>query len=71
MPGLNLRGSFNTSGVVFAQAPSQSGSTITQQAYGVGSGADVAGGKCAGWGTVGSGVVATAVLAYLWWSLPR
>lgn len=70
MPGLNLRSSFNSSGVVFAQAPSQTGTTITQQAYGITSGAEV-GSRCAGWGTCISGIVGTAVLVYLWWSLPR
>lgn len=73
MPGLNLRSgvSANASGVVFAQAPSVSGTTITQQAYGISSGAEMMGSKCAGWGVCAAGIAATAILGYLYYSLPR
>ena len=68
MSGLSLQTGFR---VQAAAPPSASGTTITQQAFGPASGADVAGPATAFYGTVGSGVVALAVLAYLWWSLPR
>lgn len=71
MAGLNLRANVNTSGVAFAQAPSQAGRTITEQAYGIGSGADAGGSKCAGWGSHLAGIAATALLVYIWYSLPR
>lgn len=72
MAGLNLRGSVsaNTSGVAFAQAPSQSGRTITEQAYGISSGASGSG-SCAGWGAHIAGIASLGVLLYLWYSLPR
>ena len=70
MAGLNLRGSLGVSG---AMPPSASPSTIGGLAYG----ADVAGAasnggrKVAGMGTMGVTIGATAVLVWLWWSLPR
>lgn len=70
MAGLRLNTGFSASGVVAASPPSQSGRTITQQAYGISSGADM-GGRTAGWGSTLIGIGAAAVLVYLWWSLPR
>lgn len=51
-------------------ASSNSGS-IAQQAYGItGSGVDNER-KTAGYGSVGVGIAAIAIMVYLWWSLPR
>jgi hypothetical protein len=70
MAGLSLMAG---GGVVGALPPSQAAGTqtITQQAYGVGSGADVAGKKVAGLGTAAGAVMGTAILAWLWWTLPH
>lgn len=83
MAGLNLTGSaklgasygLGGSGVSAALPPSYAGSaagaTISSRAYGVGSDASNAGPRTAAWGATAAGVVGTALLVYLWWSLPR
>lgn len=78
MPGLNLTGKATvagSAGVAAALPPSyaasSSGATISARAYGVGSDGPNAGPKTAAWGGVTTGLVAMAVLAYLWYSLPR
>lgn len=69
MPGLNLQTGFR---VQAAAPPSAAGTSITANAYGPASGATVGGGpSTAGYGTVISGVVGIAVLAFIWYSLPR
>ena len=71
MAGLSLMAG---GGVTAALPPSQAAGTqtITQQAYGVGSGADAGGGKkTAGLGTCAGAVIGTVVLAWLWWTLPH
>ena len=46
-------------------------STISQAAYGInGSGASTVD-PTAGYGAVGVGVAAVAILVFMWWSLPR
>lgn len=45
---------------------------IGNQAYGIsGSGASTYNPNLSAWGSVGFGVIAVGILAYLWWSLPR
>lgn len=45
---------------------------IAAQAYGIsGSGASTWDPRICTWGSVGVGVASVAILAYLWWSLPR
>lgn len=71
MAGLSLMAG---GGVQAALPPSMSAgtTTITQQAYGVGSGADVqSGSKTAGFGVAGGAFLGTVILMWLWWSLPR
>ena len=56
-----------------AAPPRASGAqTITQQYYGVGSGADAGmTSSKAGPGTMVVGAIAAGVLAWIWWTLPR
>ena len=72
MAGLSLMAG---GGVQAALPPSQAAgtTTITQQAYVVGSGADVSAGgeKTAGLGTAAGAFLGTVVLVWLWWSLPH
>ena len=68
MPGLNLGTGFRA---YAAQPPSAAGTTITSNAYGPASGADMPGSNNAFFGTVGAGLVGIAVLAFVWYSLPR
>jgi hypothetical protein len=70
MPGLSLMAG---GGVVGAMPPSQAAGTqtITERAYGVGSGASASSGKTAGLGTAAGAVLGTLVLAWLWWTLPH
>jgi len=72
MAGLSLMAG---GGVQAALPPSQAAgtTTITQMAYGVGSGADAGASsrKVAGLGTAAGAVIGTAVLAWLWWTLPH
>lgn len=68
MAGLNLQTGYR---VQAAAPPSAAGTTITQAAYGPASGAIAGGPATALLGTVGAGVGAIAILAWLWWTLPR
>jgi len=71
MAGLSLMAG---GGVSAALPPSQAmgTTTITQQAYGVGSGADVSTGpKTAGLGTAAGAFLGTVVLVWLWYTLPH
>jgi hypothetical protein len=69
MSGLSLQTGYR---VQSAAPPSAAGTTITQAAYGPASGAMVSGGpNTALVGTVGAGAAAIAILAWLWWTLPR
>lgn len=78
MAGLNLtaKATLGPSGVSAALPPSYAGSsagaTISARAYGVGSdGGSDGGPKTPAWGAVTIGVAATALLMYLWYSLPH
>ena len=52
-------------------AQESSGKAISARAYGI-AGASAGGGpRTAAYGSVGTGIVATAVLIWLWYSLPR
>ena len=70
MAGLSLMAG---GGVQAALPPSQAAGTqtITQQAYGVGSGADLGQTSTAGIGTMAGGVLGAAILVWLWWTLPH
>jgi len=79
MPGLNLTGRATvggSAGVAAALPPSYAasaaGATISARAYGIGSDtAGDAGAKLPAWGGISVGAIATVVLVYLWYSLPR
>lgn len=76
-PGLQLGiGAYGraTSGYAPAAVPSAAnqptGTTISQQAFGIKTASD-AGPRTAGLGTAGAGLVCAVLLAALWWTLPR
>lgn len=70
MAGLYLNGDLGIGSA--ASAPPSGPSTITSRAFGVDSGvAAGAGPKTAGLGATGVGVVATVLLVFIWYSLPR
>jgi hypothetical protein len=70
MPGLSL----NVGGYGAAAAPvaanQPAGPTISQQAFGITTGASRAN-RLATYGSVGAGLLGAAVLVWLWYSLPR
>lgn len=68
MAGLNLGTGFRA---YAASPPSGSGTTITAAAYGPASGASVSGGNAPLFGTVGGGLIAIGIMAFIWYSLPR
>lgn len=82
MAGLNLRSGFNVGGTYQPMTPAAANTTtaggvvggpqsISQMAYGInGTGGQRLDGTGA-YGAVGAGIVATALLLFLWWSLPR
>ena len=75
MAGLGLRvggfGSVTGQGGTMPTAASQPGSaTVGQQAFGVFS-SQTAGDTTAGFGSLILGASAAALLAWLWWTLPR
>lgn len=75
MAGLGLRvggfGSVTGSGGAIPSAAGQPGSaTVGQQAFGVFS-SQTAGDTTAGFGALILGASAAALLAWLWWTLPR
>lgn len=47
------------------------GSTIAARGYGVVANVGAVGARTAHWGTVGGALVATALLTFYWYSLPR
>jgi hypothetical protein len=63
------------SGYAGAAVPTASnlpeGTTINQAAFGIGTSQTSDGPKTAGFGTVGLGLGGAAVLAWLWYTLPR
>lgn len=78
MAGLNLNvGGYGSAGSaqlasVPAAAQSPTGpTTIGTRAFGIGTSQTDVGPRTAGLGTVALGIVGAAVLAYLWYSLPR
>lgn len=75
MAGLSLGGTLGFSVPAAALPPSyaqdQAGQTISSRAYGIAGASDGGGPKTAAYGSVGTGIVATAVLLWLWYSLPR
>jgi len=70
MVALSTRQTF---GVTTAAPPSSAGTrTITQQAYGMGSGASASdAGTIPAVGGISAGAVALVLLVWIWWSLPR
>lgn len=78
MAGLNLgvggygsgSASYTPAAVPIA-ANQATGTTINQQAFGIGTSQTSVGPRTAGFGTVGLGVAGAIVLAWLWWTLPR
>jgi hypothetical protein len=48
-----------------------SGSTISQMAYGISGSGNSTVGNLPGYGAVGAGLAAVALLVFMWWSLPR
>lgn len=76
MPGLQLRMNLAAGGnatpllPASAAASTSNAGSISQQAYGITSGGDSQR-SIAGYGSVGVGVAALLIMAYLWWSLPR
>lgn len=77
MAGLGLSVGGYGAGAGYASAASPvasnqpSGTTINQQAFGIGTSQTSSGPKTAGFGTVGLGVAGAIVLTWLWWTLPR
>lgn len=77
MAGLNLGTSIKANATYTPMTPASAGtpsgvSTIGQKAYGIaGSGVSVTGPATAGFGSVGAGLAAMALLVFIWWSLPR
>lgn len=75
MPGLNL--GVSTGYVPAATLPPSysqepGGGTISSRAYGIaGASSGSTGANTAAYGSVGVGVAATALLVWLWYSLPR
>lgn len=61
VPGATAAGSTQT-----GTAP-----TIATRAYGISAGPQHGGPRTAHWGVVGAAAVSTALLAFLWYSLPR
>lgn len=79
MAGMSLRTSLSAGAAassgggltpVPAGASPSSAAGSTAAAYGLGAGAD-SGPRTAAYGATGAGVLAAALLAFLWWSLPR
>lgn len=68
MSGLTL-GMGSYGGASLPTAANNPSSTISQQAFGITSGSG--GPSTAAAGAVGSGAIAAALLAWLWWTLPR
>jgi hypothetical protein len=69
MAGLNLRGGGQPGFTATAASPpSMSGSTATQQAYGVAAGQ---GPSTARNGTIIAGLAGAGLIAFMWYTLPR
>jgi len=69
MAGLNLRGGGRPGfAATAASPPSMSGTTATQQAYGL---AAAAGPSTARNGTVIAGLAGAGLLLFMWYTLPR
>lgn len=75
MAGLYLRAGLGTSVPAAALPPSyaqdQDGQTISARAYGIAGASGAGQPKTAAYGSVGVGLVALGVLAWVWYSLPR
>lgn len=75
MPGLQLGGSmgFNVPAAAlppsYAQEPG--GGSISTRAYGIAGASAGSAPSTAAYGSVGVGIAATALLVWLWYSLPR
>lgn len=80
MPGLNLRGNASVGGGYSPWTPAVNntstaggvtGGTISQMAYGINGtgGAQIS--PIPAYGAIGAGVAAVAILAFIWYSLPR
>lgn len=76
MAGLSL-GAYGRAGGSYAAAAvptaanQATGTTINQAAFGIGTSQTGAGPRLAGYGCLGSGIIAAGLLAWLWWTLPR
>ena len=71
MAGLSLGvGGYGSASLPTA-ANMPTGTTINQQAFGIGTSQTGAGPRTAGFGTVGLGIAGALVLTWLWWTLPR
>jgi hypothetical protein len=68
--GARVRGTYTPLTPAASSAPSGSGGTIAQQAYGV-SGTGLPMNSSVGISSVAAGVVASVLLLALYWSLPR
>jgi hypothetical protein len=68
-------GGYGGAGYVPAASPvaanQPTGTTINQQAFGIGTSQTGAGPATAGFGCVSLGLAGAAVLTWLWWTLPR
>lgn len=75
MAGLSLNVGGYGSGYAGAAVPTASnlpeGQTVNQAAFGIGTSQTAAGPRTAGFGTVGLALAGAAVLAWLWYTLPR
>ncbi len=75
MAGLQLGGSLGFAVPAAALPPSyaqeRSGATISSRAYGIAGESAGGGPKTAAYGSVGVGIFATALLVWVWYTLPR
>ena len=73
MAGLNLNvGGYGYAGAAVPTASNlPEGQTINQAAFGIGTSQTAEGPRTAGFGTVGLGLAGAALLAWLWYTLPR
>ena len=78
MAGMSLRSGFNVGGTYQPMTPpavmtSTAGGvqSVGQLAYGINGSGTAQTDPTPAYGAVGAGIVATAILAFLWWSLPR
>lgn len=75
MPGLNLRAGLGVNIPAAALPPSyaqdQDGQSISARAYGIAGASGAGQPATAAYGSVGLGLAATALLIWVWYTLPR